>query len=108
MIESDEEVASDEGDVAGDAHQHLSDVEATEEDLETAQEKKIRLAKSLLRDLKAREEDRAADEALIHDAISHRLKSDLDEEKGRRVKPIADELFIPPSASLGGGGARGC
>ena len=98
VIESDEEVPSDEGDVVED--DAASDVDAKEEDYETAQEKKVRLAKRLLEDLKAREEDKLADDALIHDAISHRLKSDLDDEKGRRVRPLADQLLVPLVTSI--------
>ncbi|KAM4720888.1 U3 small nucleolar RNA-interacting protein 2 [Rhinophrynus dorsalis] len=68
-----------------------------DEDLEeTAQEKKLRLAKEYLQQLQQHEEERLEDEA--QDAIASRLQEDVLEQRGKLQRPLAKEL-LPPEPS---------
>ncbi|OCT85688.1 hypothetical protein XELAEV_18023860mg [Xenopus laevis] len=68
-----------------------------EEDLEeTAQEKKLRLAKEYLKQLQQQEEEQKEDED--QDAIANRLQEDVLEQRGRLQRPLAKEL-LPPEPS---------
>ncbi|KAM9326620.1 U3 small nucleolar RNA-interacting protein 2 [Gastrophryne carolinensis] len=61
---------------------------------ETAQEKKLRLAKEYLQQLQAQEEQQQEDE----DAIGHKLQEDVLEQRGRLQRQLAKEL-LPPEPS---------
>ncbi|KAM4652769.1 U3 small nucleolar RNA-interacting protein 2 [Discoglossus pictus] len=68
-----------------------------EEDLdETAQEKKLRLAKEYLQQLQQQEEEKQEEEA--EDVIASRLQDDVLEHRGKLRRPLAKEL-IPPEPS---------
>ncbi|XP_076124489.1 U3 small nucleolar RNA-interacting protein 2 isoform X1 [Alosa pseudoharengus] len=65
---------------------------------ETAQEKKLRLAKSYLDQLREEEEKRAEDDAFESDLIAGRLQDDVLEQRGKLQRLIAKDL-VPPEAS---------
>ncbi|XP_071138149.1 U3 small nucleolar RNA-interacting protein 2-like [Mytilus galloprovincialis] len=69
---------------------------SSEEDIETAQEKKLRLAKQYLSQIQAEEADNLEDEEIHRDIVSHRLKQDILEQTGRLHKQVADD-YIPPT-----------
>lgn len=71
--------------------------EEEQEDVEeTAQEKKLRLAKEYLQQLQAQEEEGLEDEGL--DAVASRLQEDVLEQRGRLQRKLAKEL-LPPDPS---------
>ncbi|KAM6980715.1 U3 small nucleolar RNA-interacting protein 2 [Aplochiton taeniatus] len=65
---------------------------------ETPQEKKLRLAKLYLDQLRDEEEKKADDESFETDLIAGRLQEDVLEQKGKLQRLIAKDL-IPPDAS---------
>ncbi|KAL3852706.1 hypothetical protein ACJMK2_016324 [Sinanodonta woodiana] len=68
-----------------------------EEDLETPQEKKLRLAKQYLAQIETEESEKWDKEEESHkDVISQRLKHDLLEQTGRLQKEVADN-YVQPS-----------
>ncbi|XP_068107672.1 U3 small nucleolar RNA-interacting protein 2 [Hyperolius riggenbachi] len=70
-----------------------------EEDLEeTAQEKKLRLAKEYLQQLQAQEEERQDDES--QDVIASRLQEDVLEQRGRLRRQLAKELLPPEPTEI--------
>ncbi|XP_044157728.1 U3 small nucleolar RNA-interacting protein 2 [Bufo gargarizans] len=70
-----------------------------EEELdETAQEKKLRLAKEYLQQLKDQEEERLEDEG--EDVIAHRLQENVLEQRGKLQRPLAKELLPPEPADI--------
>lgn len=90
-----------------------SDSELEEKDLseyssdeETAQEKKIRLAKKYLEQLKAEEDgdDAAVDDddeaAGARDAVADRLKHDFLEQKGKLHLEVADQYIVPDPSDV--------
>ncbi|XP_056381099.1 U3 small nucleolar RNA-interacting protein 2 [Hyla sarda] len=73
--------------------------EDEEEELdETAQEKKLRLAKEYLRQLQEQEEERLEDES--EDVIAHRLQESVLEQRGKLQRPLAKELIPPEPAEI--------
>ncbi|KAI8504098.1 pre-rRNA processing protein [Branchiostoma belcheri] len=88
-----EEIASDE--------EILSDVEdvaevPSEDEEETAQEKRLRLTKQYLSQLEEEEADKRVSEEIDRDAISHRLQEDLLEQAGKLQRKVAAQ-YIPPT-----------
>ncbi|XP_061689095.1 U3 small nucleolar RNA-interacting protein 2 isoform X3 [Syngnathoides biaculeatus] len=65
---------------------------------ETPQEKKLRLAKLYLNQLKEEEEGKAEGESFEADLIAGRLKDDVLDQKGKLQRLIAKDL-LPPDAS---------
>ncbi|NXT77007.1 U3IP2 protein, partial [Zapornia atra] len=80
--------------------------EAAEEEVdETPQEKKLRLAKLYLEQLRQQEEERAAEEedeegTQPGDLIGDRLKEDVLEQKGRLQRRVAEDVQPPDPASI--------
>ncbi|XP_067417267.1 LOW QUALITY PROTEIN: U3 small nucleolar RNA-interacting protein 2 [Emydura macquarii macquarii] len=74
--------------------------EAEEEIEETAQEKKLRLAKLYLEQLQQQEEEKAEEEALEKDLVAGRLKEDVLEQKGKLQRLIAKDLQPPDAAAI--------
>ncbi|XP_008103296.2 U3 small nucleolar RNA-interacting protein 2 isoform X1 [Anolis carolinensis] len=72
--------------------------EAEEEIDETPQEKKLRLAKLYLEQLRQQEEEKAEEEAFEKDLVAGRLKEDVLEQKGKLQRQIA-KILQPPEAS---------
>jgi len=70
---------------------HLSSEYEDDED-ETAQEKKLRLAKSYLNQIETEEKSRREDLEIDDDLISSRLKEDVLEQEGRLRKEVADSV----------------
>ncbi|CAM4590065.1 U3 small nucleolar RNA-interacting protein 2 isoform X1 [Caretta caretta] len=76
------------------------DNEAEEEIEETAQEKKLRLAKLYLEQLRQQEEEKAEEAALEKDLVAGRLKEDVLEQKGKLQRLIAKDLQPPDTAAI--------
>ncbi|XP_053152145.1 U3 small nucleolar RNA-interacting protein 2 isoform X2 [Hemicordylus capensis] len=74
--------------------------EAEEEIEETPQEKKLRLAKLYLEQLRQQEEEKAEEEAFEKDLVAGRLKEDVLEQKGKLQRQIAKSLQPPESADI--------
>ncbi|KAL4823849.1 hypothetical protein H8958_009783 [Nasalis larvatus] len=75
--------------------------EEEEEELEeTAQEKKLRLAKLYLEQLRQQEEEKAEARAFEEDQVAGRLKEDVLEQRGRLQKSVAKEIQAPASADI--------
>ncbi|XP_066528195.1 U3 small nucleolar RNA-interacting protein 2 [Hoplias malabaricus] len=74
--------------------------EEEEEIEETPQEKKLRLAKLYLEQLREEEEKKAEDEEFESDLIAGRLKEDVLEQKGKLQRPVAKELVAPDPAEI--------
>ncbi|XP_012680297.2 U3 small nucleolar RNA-interacting protein 2 isoform X2 [Clupea harengus] len=65
---------------------------------ETAQEKKLRLAKGYLDQLREEDEKREEDDAFESDLVAGRLQEDVLEQRGKLQRLIANDL-VPPEAS---------
>ncbi|XP_004715312.2 U3 small nucleolar RNA-interacting protein 2 [Echinops telfairi] len=75
--------------------------EEEEEELEeTVQEKKLRLAKLYLEQLKQQEEEKAEARAFEEDQVAGRLKEDVLEQRGRLQKSVAKEIQAPAQADI--------
>lgn len=75
--------------------------EEEEEELEeTAQEKKLRLAKLYLEQLRQQEEEKAEARAFEEDQVAGRLKEDVLEQRGRLQKSVAKEVQAPAPADI--------
>uniref|UniRef100_A0A8D0BQG1 U3 small nucleolar RNA-interacting protein 2 n=1 Tax=Salvator merianae TaxID=96440 RepID=A0A8D0BQG1_SALMN len=75
-------------------------VEAEEEIEETPQEKKLRLAKLYLEQLRQQEEEKAEEEAFEKDLVAGRLKEDVLEQKGKLQRQIAGTLQPPDVSAI--------
>ncbi|XP_058144705.1 U3 small nucleolar RNA-interacting protein 2-like isoform X2 [Dasypus novemcinctus] len=70
--------------------------EEEEEELEeTAQEKKLRLAKLYLEQLRQQEEEKAEARSFEEDQVAGRLKEDVLEQRGKLQKSVAKEIKVP-------------
>ncbi|KAG9260650.1 U3 small nucleolar RNA-interacting protein 2 isoform X2 [Astyanax mexicanus] len=94
-ISSDSENENDEG-----AHKKQKGNVEDEEIDETPQEKKLRLAKLYLDQLREEEEKKAEDEEFESDLIAGRLHEDVLEQRGKLQRLIADELVAPDPAEI--------
>lgn len=93
----DEEIESD-SDIGSDTENNKRKVEyeSSSEDEETAEEKKLRLAKQYLAQIEAEEAEKREDEEDINrDIVSHRLKQDILEQTGRLQRQVADNYLEP-------------
>ncbi|XP_064605482.1 U3 small nucleolar RNA-interacting protein 2-like isoform X2 [Liolophura sinensis] len=90
-IESDSDV-----DISGEDRLRQTHYTSSEDEAETAQEKKLRLAKQYLADLEADESQRREEDDIGRDIISHRLKQDILEQSGKLHKSVATD-YLPPS-----------
>ncbi|KAH3819784.1 U3 small nucleolar RNA-interacting protein 2-like isoform X1 [Dreissena polymorpha] len=98
---ADEEIDSDSD--GGEVNDHRHDdkgYSSSEEEQETAQEKKLRLAKQYLSQIEAEERDSRVDEEVNKDLISQRLKHDMLELTGKLQKQVAADLEVPSPESL--------
>ncbi|XP_074861336.1 U3 small nucleolar RNA-interacting protein 2 isoform X4 [Carettochelys insculpta] len=96
-----EEISSDsEAESSALGGKRKKDNEAEEEIEETAQEKKLRLAKVYLEQLRQQEEEKAEEEAFEKDLVASRLKEDVLEQKGKLQRPVAKELQPPDTAAI--------
>uniref|UniRef100_A0A6J0UH88 U3 small nucleolar RNA-interacting protein 2 isoform X1 n=1 Tax=Pogona vitticeps TaxID=103695 RepID=A0A6J0UH88_9SAUR len=74
--------------------------EAEDEIEETPQEKKLRLAKLYLEQLRQQEEEKAEEEAFERDLVAGRLKEDVLEQKGKLQRQIAKTLQAPEASEI--------
>lgn len=77
----------------------FSDAEESESDHETAEEKKLRLAKKYLEEIE-KEEAKRAELKEVDDAVENRLKKDYLEQKGKLKFEIADKYVEPNENDL--------
>ncbi|NXF90089.1 U3IP2 protein, partial [Eubucco bourcierii] len=94
----DEEVSSDSEPESPSLGRRRRRETAEEEVEETPQEKKLRLAKLYLEELRQHEEEE--EEALSTDIIGDRLKEDVLEQKGRLQRLVAKDVQPPDPASI--------
>ncbi|XP_066472207.1 U3 small nucleolar RNA-interacting protein 2 isoform X2 [Tiliqua scincoides] len=92
-----EEISSD-SEPEGPATKRNNDAE--EEIEETPQEKKLRLAKLYLEQLRLQEEEKAEEETFEKDLVAGRLKEDVLEQRGKLQRQIAKSLQRPDSADI--------
>ncbi|EEC08794.1 U3 snoRNP-associated protein, putative, partial [Ixodes scapularis] len=67
-----------------------------DEELETEQEKKLRLAKKYLAEIEKQEKERLEVEELDRSVLSHRLRNELLEQSGQLQKKVADKASYRP------------
>ncbi|KAJ2946102.1 hypothetical protein O0L34_g5024 [Tuta absoluta] len=72
----------------------FSDAEESESDHETAEQKKLRLAKKYLEEIE-KEEAKRAEAKEVDDPIGQRLKNDYLEQKGKLHVDVADKYVVP-------------
>ncbi|XP_033615410.1 U3 small nucleolar RNA-interacting protein 2 isoform X1 [Fukomys damarensis] len=82
------------------APKRTEEEEEEEELAETAQEKKLRLAKLYLEQLRQQEEEKAETQAFEEDQVAGRLKEDVLEQRGRLQKSVAKEIQTPGPADI--------
>lgn len=73
----------------------FSDAEVSDSDHETAEEKKLRIAKKYLEEIEKEEAKRAELKELSEDVIGKRLHKDYLEQKGKLHVDLADRLLAP-------------
>ncbi|XP_037092706.1 LOW QUALITY PROTEIN: U3 small nucleolar RNA-interacting protein 2-like, partial [Pollicipes pollicipes] len=97
--EEDEEIDSDE---LEDEPVAAEEPELSETELETAQEKRLRLAKLYLEEIERQERGRAESEAAERAgrSVSERLRQDVLERAGRLQRPLADAVRRPQPAEV--------
>ncbi|XP_068702337.1 U3 small nucleolar RNA-interacting protein 2-like isoform X1 [Montipora foliosa] len=95
---ADDELPSD-SDIASEKEEDSHEQEV-ENDFETAQEKRLRLAKQYLAHLESEEQVKKDVIAINHDAIAHRLKQDVLEQTGRLQKRVASQYIQPPQDAV--------
>jgi ribosomal RNA-processing protein 9 len=89
----DEDIQSDSGSEIEDTVKHEDMFSLMMEgnvEEETAQEKRLRLAKEYLSQLEDKERELKDDKLIDHDAIAHRLRQEVLEGSGRLIKTVAD------------------
>uniref|UniRef100_A0A8C2SUM5 U3 small nucleolar RNA-interacting protein 2 n=1 Tax=Coturnix japonica TaxID=93934 RepID=A0A8C2SUM5_COTJA len=102
----DEEVSSEEEAESAAARRRRDEAAAEEELEETPQEKKLRLAKLYLEELRRLEEERADEEedegaaGFPGDLVGERLKEDVLEQQGRLRRPAAQDVCPPAPAAI--------
>ncbi|XP_059153379.1 U3 small nucleolar RNA-interacting protein 2-like isoform X2 [Physella acuta] len=95
-----EEVESESDVDSNDFTETRDKVYSSEEEEETAQQKRLRLAKEYLSKLEEEEADKKADEENLRDAVSSRLQNDISEQAGKLTKQIADLCSCPQEQDL--------
>jgi len=91
-IESEDD---DESGISGDEGDNQS---GNESDIETPQEKRLRIAKEYITKIELEEKEKQQDKDIDKDAIAHRLQQDVLEDAGRLQKFIADTIVPDESA----------
>ncbi|XP_073682241.1 U3 small nucleolar RNA-interacting protein 2 isoform X1 [Garra rufa] len=93
-----EEISSDSENESGAPHRKQENED--DEIEETPQEKKLRLAKQYLDQLREEEDKTAENETFEADLIAGRLQDDVLEQKGKLQRMIAKELIAPDSSEI--------
>ncbi|XP_063618312.1 U3 small nucleolar RNA-interacting protein 2 [Cydia splendana] len=78
----------------------FSDAEESESDHETAEQKKLRLAKKYLQEIEKEEAKRAELKEVDDDAIGKRLQRDYLEQKGKLRVEVADNYVAPAESDI--------
>ncbi|GFO21212.1 ribosomal RNA processing 9, small subunit (ssu) processome component, homolog [Plakobranchus ocellatus] len=73
---------------------------SSEEEEETAQQKKLRLAKHYLSKLEEEEAEKKADEESLKEAVASRLQHDISEQAGKLTKQVADQCSCPKEEDI--------
>lgn len=94
-IESDSDVEDE-----GEEFRHQEQGYSSESEEETAQEKKLRLAKQYLKRIEAEERDNLIDQEVSRDLVADRLKHDLLEQAGKLQKKVAENIVVPSQEEL--------
>ncbi|XP_056324273.1 U3 small nucleolar RNA-interacting protein 2 isoform X1 [Danio aesculapii] len=94
-----EEISSDSENESADPGRKQQENEEDEIE-ETPQEKKLRLAKLYLEQLREEEDKKAEEESFEADLIAGRLQEDVLEQKGKLQRLIAKELVAPDPAEI--------
>ncbi|XP_066017060.1 U3 small nucleolar RNA-interacting protein 2-like isoform X1 [Pocillopora verrucosa] len=95
----DEDEFGSDSDVPSDKEEDIPGEEESS-DHETAQEKRLRLAKQYLAQLEKEEQEKKESDDIDHDAIAHRLKQDVLEQTGRFQKRVASQYTQPSPAAI--------
>ncbi|XP_078370108.1 U3 small nucleolar RNA-interacting protein 2-like isoform X2 [Oculina patagonica] len=95
----DEDELGSDSDIPSDKEEDIIE-EGEDKDDETAQEKRLRLAKQYLAQLESEEQKKKESDDIDHDAIAHRLKQDVLEQTGRLQKRIASQFTQPSLAAI--------
>ncbi|KAL5014755.1 hypothetical protein ScPMuIL_009025 [Solemya velum] len=95
QVHDDDEIESDSDAESGVDVDPKDNYSSSEEEIETVQEKKLRLAKKYLEQLESEEREKQEDDEIHKDIITHRLKQDLLEQTGRLHKEVADTYEKP-------------
>uniref|UniRef100_A0A672LKT3 U3 small nucleolar RNA-interacting protein 2 n=1 Tax=Sinocyclocheilus grahami TaxID=75366 RepID=A0A672LKT3_SINGR len=95
----DEEISSDSENESADPSRKQQENEDDEIE-ETPQEKKLRLAKLYLEQLREEEDKKAEQDSFEADLIAGRLQDDVLEQKGKLQRLIAKELIAPDPAEI--------
>lgn len=77
----------------------FSDAEGSESDHETAEQKKLRLAKKYLEEIE-REEAKRAEDKEVDDAVEKRLQKDYLEQRGKLRVDLADKYIAPSKKDI--------
>ncbi|KAH9508146.1 pre-rRNA processing protein [Bulinus truncatus] len=75
-------------------------VYSSEDEEETAHQKKLRLAKQFLSRLQEEEADKKEDADALKDAVASRLQHDISEQAGKLTKKVADLCSCPKEETL--------
>ncbi|XP_027037908.1 U3 small nucleolar RNA-interacting protein 2-like [Pocillopora damicornis] len=95
----DEDEFGSDSDVPSDKEEDIPGEEESS-DHETAQEKRLRLAKQYLAQLEKEEQEKKESDDIDHDAIAHRLKQDVLEQTGKFQKRVASQYTQPSPAGI--------
>ncbi|XP_065909895.1 U3 small nucleolar RNA-interacting protein 2-like [Dysidea avara] len=98
-IASDSEIEEDQVAMVKDKKLRHDDNDSSSEE-ETAQEKRVRLAKEYIAELEEQEKLKLDQSSIDHDAIAHRLKEDALRQSGRLLRKVADTYVKPASDNI--------
>uniref|UniRef100_A0A6M2CW88 U3 small nucleolar RNA-interacting protein 2 n=1 Tax=Rhipicephalus microplus TaxID=6941 RepID=A0A6M2CW88_RHIMP len=87
-----DEIVSSESEAENDVVLGRHHASEDEEELETEQEKKLRLAKKYLAEIERQEKEKLDAQEVDRSVVSHRLRTDLLEQSGQLHKKIADNV----------------
>ncbi|XP_071960228.1 U3 small nucleolar RNA-interacting protein 2-like isoform X2 [Antedon mediterranea] len=75
-------------------------IEASESEEETVQEKRLRLTKLYLSQLEEEEREKNELKEIDEDAVAHRLKDEILEQRGKLQRKVAETLVAPSSDDI--------
>ncbi|KAK2705239.1 U3 small nucleolar RNA-interacting protein 2-like isoform X2 [Artemia franciscana] len=97
----DEEILSEESDIEeGDLRSQREKTPISEDETETAQEKRLRLAKKVLEEIEKQEKERFVEEADVTEAVGKRLREEALEQAGKLRRRVADTLEVDAEHSF--------